>query len=263
MGVSKNNGTPKSSIFIGFSIINHPFWATPIFGNIHLNMALPDNTVYRRKNLATIFQYFPFQPGVTKRFLDGWCCKHSNKHLQRICSFNARPLATCATKIFCFITFSNYKLSNTFLERALKKSVGCRHSSLIHPPPILYIILACKFAKACVTSIFQIQGGDVCCPLAFQQIRRGCTVCWDRNGDMCFSKDQSHLNAHVTWTWTRLGSFPWLLIISARNLHLREIQIHDLKCQAKDDVFFKVTRVTKVIYHLHFWTSEFWARNRR
>ena len=34
MGVSKNNGTPKSSIFMGFSIINHPFWDTPIFGNI-------------------------------------------------------------------------------------------------------------------------------------------------------------------------------------------------------------------------------------
>ena len=33
MGVSKNRGTPKSSILIGFSIINHPFWGTPIFGN--------------------------------------------------------------------------------------------------------------------------------------------------------------------------------------------------------------------------------------
>ena len=27
---------PKSSILIGFSIINHPFWGTPIFGNIQL-----------------------------------------------------------------------------------------------------------------------------------------------------------------------------------------------------------------------------------
>ena len=38
MGVSKNNGTPKSSILIGFSIIiiSHPFWDTPIFGNIHI-----------------------------------------------------------------------------------------------------------------------------------------------------------------------------------------------------------------------------------
>ena len=37
MGVSKNMGKPtKSSILIGFSIINHPFWGTPIFGNTHI-----------------------------------------------------------------------------------------------------------------------------------------------------------------------------------------------------------------------------------
>ena len=37
MGVSKNSGfPPKSSILIRFSIINHPFWGTPIFGNIHI-----------------------------------------------------------------------------------------------------------------------------------------------------------------------------------------------------------------------------------
>ena len=36
MGVSKNNGIPKSSILIGFSTINHPFWDTHIFGNIHI-----------------------------------------------------------------------------------------------------------------------------------------------------------------------------------------------------------------------------------
>ena len=29
--VSKNSGTPKSSILIGFSIINHPFWGTPMY----------------------------------------------------------------------------------------------------------------------------------------------------------------------------------------------------------------------------------------
>ena len=34
MGVSKHRGTSKSSILIGFSIINHPFWGpTPIFGS--------------------------------------------------------------------------------------------------------------------------------------------------------------------------------------------------------------------------------------
>ena len=30
-------GPPKSSILIGFSIINHPFWGTNIFGNTNVN----------------------------------------------------------------------------------------------------------------------------------------------------------------------------------------------------------------------------------
>ena len=38
MDVSKNSGTPKSSILIGFSIINHPFWGSPIFGNTHMHV---------------------------------------------------------------------------------------------------------------------------------------------------------------------------------------------------------------------------------
>ena len=36
MGVSKNRGTPKSCILIGVSLINHPFWGTPIFGSTHI-----------------------------------------------------------------------------------------------------------------------------------------------------------------------------------------------------------------------------------
>ena len=32
----ETSGTPKSSIWIGFSMINHPFWGTPIFGNTHI-----------------------------------------------------------------------------------------------------------------------------------------------------------------------------------------------------------------------------------
>ena len=35
--VSKNRGTTKSWILIGFSIINHPFWGTPTFGNTHIS----------------------------------------------------------------------------------------------------------------------------------------------------------------------------------------------------------------------------------
>ena len=40
MDVSKNSGTPKSSILLGFSSINHPFWGTPIFGNPHIKKNL-------------------------------------------------------------------------------------------------------------------------------------------------------------------------------------------------------------------------------
>ena len=36
LGVSKNRGTPKSSILIRLSTINQPFWGTPIFGNTQL-----------------------------------------------------------------------------------------------------------------------------------------------------------------------------------------------------------------------------------
>ena len=42
MGVSENGGTPKSSILIGFSIINHPFWGTPIFGIPHICVSARD-----------------------------------------------------------------------------------------------------------------------------------------------------------------------------------------------------------------------------
>ena len=55
--VSENSGTPKSSILIGFSIINHPFWGTPIFGNTYsyvrimywiLESGHPDRPLNRR-----------------------------------------------------------------------------------------------------------------------------------------------------------------------------------------------------------------------
>ena len=43
LGVSKKkSGTPKSSILIWFSIINHPFWGTPIFGNTHFIQDIKD-----------------------------------------------------------------------------------------------------------------------------------------------------------------------------------------------------------------------------
>ena len=43
MAVSENSGTPKSSILIGFSIVNHPFWGTLIFGNTHMVHMIGEN----------------------------------------------------------------------------------------------------------------------------------------------------------------------------------------------------------------------------
>ena len=62
MGVSKNNGTPKSSILIGFSIINHPFWGTPIFGNTHMTKVLNINLVkwYPAKSDQFFQKFKPF-----------------------------------------------------------------------------------------------------------------------------------------------------------------------------------------------------------
>ena len=36
MEISRNEGSPKSSILIGFSLVNHPFWGTSIYGNPHI-----------------------------------------------------------------------------------------------------------------------------------------------------------------------------------------------------------------------------------
>ena len=46
MGVSKNRGTPKSFILIGVSIVNHPFWGTPIFGNTHIYVCIEKTAYY-------------------------------------------------------------------------------------------------------------------------------------------------------------------------------------------------------------------------
>ena len=52
MGVSRNSGTPKSSILVGFSIINHPFWGTPIFGNPHMLETCGDFTCFMSLSVA-------------------------------------------------------------------------------------------------------------------------------------------------------------------------------------------------------------------
>ena len=57
MGVSQNGGTPKSSILIGCSFVNHPFWDTPIL----------ETPICSRTSCAFTFNW------VRGRFLDVWC----------------------------------------------------------------------------------------------------------------------------------------------------------------------------------------------
>ncbi len=59
---------PKSSILIGFSLINHPFWGTTIFGNTHLSSQItnplsPYQMLKNRKGLKRVNKYFHHIPG--------------------------------------------------------------------------------------------------------------------------------------------------------------------------------------------------------
>ena len=65
MDISENSGTPKWSILKGFSIINHPFWGPPIFGNTHMK-----TRVFGKKGRMSydlIIKHWPFSVGVATR----------------------------------------------------------------------------------------------------------------------------------------------------------------------------------------------------
>ena len=81
MDVSEKNGTPKSSILIGFSIINHPFWGIPIVGNIHM--------LNEEKYFEIIFFMFPdgkasLLAGSGSRSVIG--SQHAKEHLEKCSS---------------------------------------------------------------------------------------------------------------------------------------------------------------------------------
>ena len=56
MGFPENRGTPKSSILIGFSSINHPFWGTPIFGNTHISVSSIGNIPKISRSVIQLLQ---------------------------------------------------------------------------------------------------------------------------------------------------------------------------------------------------------------
>ena len=68
MGVFKNRGTPKSSFLVGFSLINHPFLGTPIFGNTLMN---PEKSPSGRGTQLCRLQWCQ-RPEVGFPFRKGW-----------------------------------------------------------------------------------------------------------------------------------------------------------------------------------------------
>ncbi len=78
LGVFKNRGgPPKSSILIGFSIMNHPFWGTTIFGNTHLEVTFSPS---KRDH---VFTHPP---------------KKGHKNSQNCCARNTRTTSTLPSR---------------------------------------------------------------------------------------------------------------------------------------------------------------------
>ena len=81
MDVSENTGTPKSFILIGFSIILHPFWGTPIFGNTHIHLE-PVVSWWKKLGIFSPFgnsRYF--EKSRSSQPTKGWC---ENNSLQTV-----------------------------------------------------------------------------------------------------------------------------------------------------------------------------------
>ena len=95
LGVSKNNGTLKSSILIGFSSINHPFWGTPIFGNTHLvKVNIHEQTNSLRRRLTSWADFFlPWNVLKITR------C-HSNNHTYLSCCWSRQETPKVYQRLF-------------------------------------------------------------------------------------------------------------------------------------------------------------------
>ena len=82
MDVSKNSGTPKSSILIGVSIINHPFYGTSIFGNTFIDWVLaPSNRWFGISEPSTVKNPYPPQDPVQDCYI---CRNHFQKSAMKM-----------------------------------------------------------------------------------------------------------------------------------------------------------------------------------
>ena len=92
-GVSTNTGTPKSSILIGFSIINHPFWGTPIFGNTHEHHWASETS-----QDAWIWRSFEETPQICMNW-HFWQIRLDSKNVRFYHNLSNSPFHTCLNKV--------------------------------------------------------------------------------------------------------------------------------------------------------------------
>ena len=121
-------GTPKSSILIGCSIINHPFWDTPIFGNTHIYLYIYIFTYFLIHTHIVILRFWhtptlhlPFV-GLTStcREFEPGSESHRNLHQMYHHDFNL-PLSPGAKLL-------KEKLPKKYLQNEKKI-----HGKLVHP----------------------------------------------------------------------------------------------------------------------------------
>ena len=87
MGVSKNRGTPKSSILIGFSIINHPFWVRYL---VQKHPMLLDQLGTTRSCVANGRIWRPgVREGVHNLHQVGWGAEPETPTLPQVLHYNA------------------------------------------------------------------------------------------------------------------------------------------------------------------------------
>ncbi len=159
MGVSKNNGTPKSSILIGFSIVNHPFWGvkSPYFWK-HPYFPLNGLTVrvippcFMRPHLplAPNFLRLPGQAeGTETEDETGGQVKDGG---WKVHSAGKSPFSTGDTSSslvpfsIAILVYQRVDEDGIRAERVPKSSIPTKHKHVLFKQPKKYLVVAGPFS---------------------------------------------------------------------------------------------------------------------
>ena len=125
MGVSKNRGTTKSSILIGFSIINHPFWGIPIFGNTQIDPQVHHESL---RHFSPFGFSLPPTDTLTTLFRTKFWTSIKRRKRREKQRLNMHRTLVTSKKNVCW---SNYRCCGLFLV----ENHGCRFVPELKPNP--------------------------------------------------------------------------------------------------------------------------------